>query len=149
MSTNPTISSTGHGRQYSAPPFPVPNRTSSLAEFERRRLHHLASRNALKRKISATENSIGTSSDRFIRLRFEETELEKEEQELVKDELMLYRSSGLISDQEFRVQRREADKWIFSLEDDLWFISEKKKASPKYPSGASPVSGVSGRDSCS
>lgn len=96
----------------------IPPRHSSLAALEASRVKNRASRQDLKRKLS--DATLKEGSERYIKLRIEEKELEIEDQELGRERMEWEMSAKNVSDKDYRNAQRLTNGRIISLGDDLW-----------------------------
>lgn len=101
----------------------IPPRGSSWATFNERRIKHVASKTDLKRKLSEASLEVGT--ERHIGLRIDSIVLDKEELLIENERLELEKLEDCIDHRVYQRARKENNKRIISLGDDLW--SEKRK----------------------
>jgi hypothetical protein len=105
----------------SAPAIPV--RGSSWAAFNERRISHTRSKIDLRRKLS--DATLEEGSERHTKLRIESIELDKEELAIENERLGLEKLENAIDQRAYQRARKNNNKRIISLGDDLW--SEKRK----------------------
>ncbi|KAH0556019.1 hypothetical protein GP486_006041 [Trichoglossum hirsutum] len=96
----------------------IPLRYFSLAAIEDARLKNKASRQDLKRKLSDT--SLIEGSERYLKLRIEEVELEREDLELERDRMDWEMNEKKLDEKVYRKAQQSTNKRIISLGDDLW-----------------------------
>ncbi|KAH0538715.1 hypothetical protein FGG08_004732 [Glutinoglossum americanum] len=104
----------------------IPDRSASLPNRNERRLNVQASRGELKRKLS--NSSLEKDSKRYIELRIDDIELEREELALDRDEMGWEIEHKMMEDRECRAARRTINRRIVSLGDDLWQLKRKLRA---------------------
>jgi hypothetical protein len=101
----------------------IPSRGSSLAALEERRIKHAVSKTDLKRKLS--DKSLEEGIEKHIKLRIEDVELNKEELLIENQRLDLEKQDNRIDHRVYQKAKKENNKRIISLGDDLW--SERRK----------------------
>ncbi|KAI9775410.1 MAG: hypothetical protein M1816_005938 [Peltula sp. TS41687] len=83
-----------------------------------RRQNIETARKDLKHKLSTIDTLVDAKSDEYLKLKIEEVELEKAEEEVNRIQLTFEKKE--MEPRSFRAKRRDADKRIISLGDDLW-----------------------------
>lgn len=96
----------------------IPLRYSSLAALEEARLKNKTSQKDLKRKLS--DATLVEGSERHLKLRIEEVELEREELELERDRMDWEMTEKKLDEKVYRKAQRSTNKRIISLGDELW-----------------------------
>jgi hypothetical protein len=101
----------------------IPLRASSRAAWEERQIRHTASKTDLK--IKQSDKSLEEGTEEYIKLRIEGIELDKEELMIENQRLVLEKEDDCIDHRIYQKGKKENNKRIISLGDDLW--SEKRK----------------------
>ena len=96
----------------------IPPRHSSLAALEDARLKNKASRQDLKRKLS--DATLEGGSERCVKLRIEEKELELEDLELERERMEWEMNAKNVDEKSYRKAQRATNSRVISLGDDLW-----------------------------